>query len=94
MNKFKEEDICGCGRPTRYFTTSDGQQSCNKYGRCVDYETLKGMVNQRNEVIGYGLKLVALAETFDVNIGKGWQDFKEKAKAIGLEVVKDAEGMR
>jgi hypothetical protein len=33
----------------------------------------------------YGLSLVTLAQTFDIDLGGGWQNFKNMAKEIGIE---------
>lgn len=40
---------------------------------------------QLNHVILFGLGLIALAESFDIDLGKGWQNFKQMAKSAGIE---------
>jgi hypothetical protein len=76
---------CGCGREGRYFVTADGQTACNKYRRCPTYDEIAETAKKRAEVILFALELIKLSETFDINLGKGWRDFKEKANEIGLK---------
>ena len=36
-----EQELCGCGKPTRYHISKEGGGSCNKYFRCPTYEELR-----------------------------------------------------
>ena len=81
-NKFDFVGRCGCGREVRYQLSGKG--SCNKYMRCPSYEDLEARAKELRNVIMFGLGLIKLSEQFAINLGKGWMDFKEKAKAIGI----------
>lgn len=34
-------EVCGCGRTVRYISTTNGDNACNKYGRCMSWDELK-----------------------------------------------------
>jgi hypothetical protein len=53
--------------------------------RCPTYDQQAKMLIEARQIIMYGLSLIKLAEKFDINLGKGWQNFKEMAKKTGLE---------
>lgn len=42
--------------------------------------------NERlKHAILFGLSLITMAESFDINLGQGWQNFKQMAKSAGVE---------
>ncbi|HEX8564100.1 MAG TPA: hypothetical protein VF648_00430 [Pyrinomonadaceae bacterium] len=81
--------LCGCGKPILYQVGKDADSkpifACNKFFRCPTYEEQAKMLIEARQIIMYGLSLIKLAEKFDINLGKGWQNFKEMAKKTGLE---------
>lgn len=83
-----KNEKCGCGKAVRYYLTADINSetggSCNKYMRCPTYDELSETAKKRAEVILFALGLIKLSEAFDINLGKGWKDFKAQANAIGL----------
>lgn len=40
---------------------------------------------QLTEVVLFGLSLIAVASQFGIDLGKGWQNYKQMAKGAGLE---------
>lgn len=77
---------CGCGKDARYFVADSGKSSCNKIFRCPTYDELVEINKQRTLLIMFGLDLIRLAEHFTIDIGKGWLNFKQRAKDLGLEI--------
>lgn len=53
--------LCGCGRPARYMSLN-GDDSCNKYGRCPTYEELEKNTGQ---LYGEHLQLINAIKAFD-----------------------------
>lgn len=61
-----ELEMCGCGKPAKYYSFPDGRGSCNKYHTCMTYDEQDALIRKlQQDNMKYKSSLESIVELVD-----------------------------